>query len=135
MRPSVVSLLRSLFSELLARALGSVTCGVCAACPIWASSVGRRDLVAAEPRSGRGKRVVEGVGGARGANDGVSRCFFGRFVPPAGAFRGGTCVCLMPDLDVLRRSSGPDDGEASLWPRQARRGGGGRSSCSRRRGL
>ena len=106
-----------------------------AACTIWASSVGRRDPVTAEPRSGRGRRVVEGAGGARGAIGGVSECFLGRFVPPAGASRGGACVCPMPDMGVFRRSSGPGGGGASLWPRQARRGGVERSARSHRRGL
>ena len=53
--------------------------------PIWASSVGHRDPVTVEPRSGRGQRVVEGAGGAHGAVGGVSGVFGARVVPPAGA--------------------------------------------------
>jgi len=71
-----------------------------APCPIWASSVGRRDPVAAEPRSGQGKRVVEGLRGARGAIGGVSRVFGARVVPPAGALRD-CCAVALEQLDAL----------------------------------
>ena len=90
-----------------------------AACPIRVSSVGRRDTVAAELRSGRGKRVVDGVRGARGAVGGVPAVFGARVVPPAGASRGGRGATT--DLGIFCWSSGPGDGGASLWPRPARR--------------
>ena len=104
-------------------------------CPIWTSSVGRRDPMTAKPRSGRGRRVVEGVGGARGAVEGDFEVIGARSTPAAGASRAAWCVCSVPDLGIFRRSSGPGGGGASLWPRPARRGGGERSAWSRRRGL
>ena len=104
-------------------------------CTIWTSSVGRRDPMTAKPRSGRGRRVVEGVGGAHGAVGGDFEVIGARSTPAAGASRAAWCVCSVPDLGIFRRSSGPGGGGASLWPRQVCRGGGGRSSRSCRRGL